>query len=58
MQISEEEKNALMAVEYARKIQECTDRDDDCYRQAKEILKKHPKEAKDSKKGFWSVFGF
>jgi hypothetical protein len=58
MQISDEEKNPMMAVEYARKIQESTDRNDSCHKLAKDILKKYPKEAKESKKGFWSMFGF
>lgn len=60
MQLCEEDKNILMAVEYALKLKEYAPRDHACFKAAKEFLKQHPKEAKAAKsgKGFWSVFGF
>lgn len=60
MQLCEEEKNILMAVEYAMKLKENAPRDHACFKASKEFLKKYPKEAKAAKsgKGFWSIFGF
>ena len=57
MQMAEEDKNIMLAVEYAKKIREFAPRDHACNKAAKEFLKKHPKEAKEGK-GFWSRFGF
>jgi len=57
MQMAEEDKNIMLAVEYAKKIREFAPRDHACNKTAKEFLKKHPKEAKEGK-GFWSRFGF
>ena len=60
MQLSEEEKNILMGVEYAEKLREFAPKDHECHKAAKAFLKKYPKEAKAARsgKGFWSVFGF
>jgi hypothetical protein len=59
MQLSEEEKNIVMGVEYAKKLKEYAPKDHDCYKAAKDFLKKHPKEAKASGSGgVWSIFGF
>jgi hypothetical protein len=55
--MAEEDKNIMLAVEYAKKIREFAPRDHACNKAAKEFLKKHPKEAKEGK-GFWSRFGF
>ena len=55
MQIADEEKNVLLATEYANKIKEYAPKDHTCYKAAKEYLKKHPSK---EKKGFFSIFGF
>jgi hypothetical protein len=57
MQISDEEKNITLAVEYAKKNVEYAPKESSIYKSAKEYLKKHPKEAKEGR-SFWSRFGF
>jgi predicted Zn-dependent protease len=60
MQLCEEEKNLMLAVEYASKLTDAAPKNHECHKNAKALLKKYPKEAKASRagKGFWSIFGF
>jgi len=57
MQVADEEKNVMLAVEYARKIKEYAPKNHPCTKAANEYMKKHPKES-DTKKGFWERLGF
>jgi hypothetical protein len=57
MQMADEDKNVVLAVEYARKMEEYAPKNHSCYKAGKEYLKKHPKEAGKSK-GFWGRLGF
>ena len=57
MQLSIEDKNMLLATEYAKKIKEYAPKDHDCRKQAEAFLKKQRKESGKSE-GFWGRFGF
>lgn len=56
MQMADEDKNVVLAVEYAKKLKEYAPKDHACYKASKEYLKKHPKEA--GKNSFWERIGF
>lgn len=56
MQLAEGEKNHLLAREYANKILDSAPKDHNCYREAKEYLKKN--KLSPEKKGFWRSLGF
>jgi len=57
MQLSIEDKNTLLATEYAKKIREYAPKDHDCRKQAEAYLKKQKKES-GQKSGFLRFFGF
>jgi hypothetical protein len=57
MQLSIEDKNTLLATEYASKIREYAPKDHDCRKQAEAFLKKQKKES-GKKSGLWGFFGF
>lgn len=56
MQMSIEEKNTLLATEYAEKIKDSAPKDHACYKEAHEYLKKQRKAS--GKKSFWEKIGF
>lgn len=56
MQMADEEKQYVLAVEYAKKIKEYSEKNSGVWKQADEYLKKRPKEA--GKRSFWSRLGF
>lgn len=57
MQLADAEKNNLLAREYAKKIMDYAPKDHNCYREAKEYLKKN-KVKEEKSGGFWKWLGF